>query len=239
MPRLTALLALVLLALAGCATPAGGMAHRALVASGFGAGPLRAVILETDIGVYEISTGGVVEEVPAWSEAAVASVTAALETRVRGMPGLEIVPLPALDPAEQGRVDEHLALYRVVGGAAFLLLQGGDPAWRHKARDFDYTLGPGLAFLARRSGAEAALVVLGEDFVSSEGRQALAAVGARLGIGVDQGHALLVAGLVDLATGRILWMGHALSYAPRDLRQAADAEAMIQEVLAVLPGGSA
>lgn len=60
--------------------------------------------------------------------------------------------------------------------------RGTQAAWAHKHHEFDYTVGPGLAFLRDETGADAALIVLGTDFISSAGRKA--AFFSRLALGV-------------------------------------------------------
>lgn len=93
----------------------------------------------------------------------------------------ELLPLPALDEAEHATLARHRELFAVVARAALAAGQhGSTPA--DKLRDFDYTLGPGLACLAPRTGAPVALFVANLD------------------------HSLMV-GLVELASGDLLWVG--------------------------------
>lgn len=97
----------------------------------------------------------------------------------RGAP-FELVPLPELGAEERANVDEHVALFYDVGWTA----SNCASFWKtpdFKLREFDYSLGPGLAALKERTGADAGL------FIGAAGVE-------------------LVGGLVDLASGDLLWV---------------------------------
>jgi hypothetical protein len=59
----------------------------------------------------------------------------------------------------------------VVGVTAHNMLLNGGDAWSHKRKEFDYTLGPSLAFLKKKTGANAAIVLVGDDVISSGGER--------------------------------------------------------------------
>ncbi|MDH3467673.1 MAG: hypothetical protein OES26_17495, partial [Gammaproteobacteria bacterium] len=130
------------------------------------------------------------------------------------------------------------ALYQVVASTARALIAHGGKAWQHKASRFDYTLGDGLAFLAERSGADAGLIVIGAQSVSSAGRSALSifsvVTGALTGVYMPMtgGGTFLTAGIVDFRTGDVLWFNFDNKFkAGRDIRDSVIAANAVKELL--------
>ena len=132
-------------------------------------------------------------------------------------------------------LEDYLATYLQVAFAAHAVTLSDDPAWAHKRSHFDYTLGSGLQFLRDQSGADAALVIVGEDVVSTGGRKAAAFLAAVMGVGIPLGHSLVSVGVVDLTNGDLLWMHHTASVR-YDLKDPDAARTMIQEILGGYPG---
>lgn len=227
---------LVLLLLAGCVTgPPSHRVHHSLADSPGKSLPLQVVLLPVEITVKEMSAGGVVEKDPAWSSRASAAVREALLGYAGGGARMELLTLPELTGDEEAAVHEHLALYQVVGKSAYFFTSGQIKGWEHKGRHFDYTLGDGLMFLRERTGAGLGLIVLGEDTATTTGRKAMAVLFASVGGAIPMGHAFLVAGLVDLETGDLLWLNVSTSQAWKDLRQPSDARAMVEELFRSYP----
>lgn len=201
------------------------------------AGPKAAakvLVLPLDVNVYELTAGGVTEKVPDWSRQAREHITAALR-QLRPTARFEIVQLPEnLTEAERATLDEHVTLFDLVGFAV-TATRSATP-WRERAEAglADYSLGPGLAYLADRTGADQALVLIAHDFVSSAERKAMFAVGLLFGVGIPLGRTFAAAGLIDLRTGKILWESYDLSATP-DLRVAADAERVVRDLFASFP----
>lgn len=231
--RLALLLAATLL-LGACAVPAKHSVHQRLAASQNP--PKKLLLMPADIVVKEISLGGVAEKVDDWSLQGTRNVNAALATEAARKPGTQIIAMPALSAEEQARLDQHIALYDVVGANAFIFGKNHDPVWAHKRSNFDYTLGNGLKFLRDKSGADAAVFTTGIDHVSSSGRKAAFIVGALLGVQIPLGSSFLHVGVVDLETGDLLWTNYEGSYAGRDLRSKTDVDAMIGQIFQDYPG---
>lgn len=228
---------LSLLFLAGCATTrTTHNVHFSLVEDATPDVPARIVVITPDITVSEISAGSVIEEVPEWSAHATQVVMSALKAYVAERPDVELVTLPDLDIKERALLKEFRALYDITSGSAFFATSLGGDAWQHKYARFDYTLGPGLEFLRERTGADAALFIVGEDYVSSAGRVGTAVVGALLGVGVQLGHSFLSFGVVDLDNGDLLWLNYTVAYASRNLRDHEDDAYMIEDLLEDFPG---
>ena len=196
--------------------------------------PKKVIVLPADITVSEISAGGVTEEVPSWSESAKTNVNNALKKF--NQVNIDLAQLPALPENEKIAVDEHLALYDLVAANAAFLPRTPGGVWTHKATKFDYTLGDGLKFLRDKTGADAALFVVGLDQISSPERQATVVAAAIFGVAVPLGVSFLSTGIVDLNSGDILWLNYAVSIGNKDLRKPEDAEAMMAELLQDFPG---
>ncbi|MFO1320505.1 MAG: hypothetical protein U1F52_12890 [Burkholderiales bacterium] len=173
--------------------------------------PARMLLLPIDLRVHEISAGNVVEKVDAWSRRATETAEAYVRTLDSQEDGLTLVAIPPLSGDEQAALDQHVALYDAVALTAYLAQRATDPVWRKRGEETDFTLGPGLKALAEKSGADAALVIIGTDYISSGGRKAAMAVtsvvGALIGIGIvpQGGQAFVSAGIFDLRTGQLLW----------------------------------
>ena len=202
-----------------------------------GAAPRRvAVLISPDIVVRELSAGGVAEKMPEWTQQARAHITAALE-RIGARNNLRFATLPALTGEEQRVLDEHVALYSVVAINVHNNSLSHSEVWEKRLASglTDYTVGPGLAFVADKSGADAALIVIARDTESSGERKAMMVLGALFGVGIPMGQAFAVAGLVDLRSGRLLWQSFDLS-GSADLRVDEDASKMVETLFSSYPG---
>lgn len=197
--------------------------------------PTRLVLLPPQVMVKEISAGGVTDLVPEWTAQANANIQAELAATLAARPEFEMLPAPALEPGQSERLDDYLAAYMVVGIAAHWATNYGGSEWAFKRSHFDYTLGGGLDFVRDKTGADAAILVIGEDYVSSSGRKAAMIVGALFGVGIPGGASVISIGVVDLHNGDILWMHHSVS-GIKDLKDRAAVKAMVGEIVATLPG---
>lgn len=229
--------AVALLTLAGCQTiPKHKVHHRLLAES---APPTGAVIvLPMDIKVKEMSASGLQEVVPAWSQQANENFRKLIAPHAgREVSGLTLQMLPEQAPETQARLEEHLALSHVVTGNALLFSSTlGGSAWQHKSKHFDYTIGPGLSFLADQTGADKALLLIGEDVHSSDGRKAAFIMAAAFGVAIPLGHTVAIATLVDLRTGDVLWMNHYVSSGDVSFTEYSDAEAVFKTLFENYPG---
>ena len=198
----------------------------------------RTLLLPLSVKVKEMSAGGLEDEVGEWSQSARDHIRAALQSGTVIDGPFELVDLDGLSNAEDVVVEEHLALFNVVAGGALghTMIQPVDAAWAPKATHFDYTLGPGLAFLRDRTGADRALVIFGEDVISTAGRKATFVVGALFGVAVPLGHSFLLAGIIDLHSGDILWMDYAVSGGDETFLDRQDINEMLHELFSDYPG---
>ncbi len=202
--------------------------------------PKKVLILDPNVLVKELSAGGVAEKMDEWSVEAKKNVYAVIDTITTNKKLFERVQVPTdLTDEEVTNLDEHVALYDVVGFNAFYFGKAQFDAWKHKKTEFDYTLGNGLQRLAERTGADAALFVVGEDYISSGGRKAARIFAALLGVALPASPTFLSVGLVDLKTGNLLWMDYGLALDSKDLRKQEDVNKMLQEMFTHYPASAA
>lgn len=227
----------VLIALSVLATPAlaAQSAVNPALVQNVSARPKKLVLLPPQIFVYEISAGGVPTRMADWETLARDNLTAAATRLARDHGLFELLPAPELSGEARETLEAHIGLYERVALSVFNYGRGTQDAWAHKQQDFDYTLGPGLAFLRAQTGADAALIVLGVDFISSAGRKAAFIAGLALGVVMPLGQSFVTAGVVDLETGDVQWMGFDASTS-MDSRNAADVEALVRDFYRTWPG---
>jgi len=197
--------------------------------------PHRVVILPVNIVVSEKTFGGVTERVDKWSDQASKNIFQALAEYAQENKSISLLAAPRFTSSESALVTEHLALYKQVVNTASWATRV-PPVWTHKLRKFDYTIGPGLNFLQKKTGADTALLVYGQDEVSTGGRKAAATMAKVFGGSTDFGHSYIHLGLVDLRTGALLWVNSEYKGATGDLRRAEDARKMVKDIFKVYPG---
>ena len=197
--------------------------------------PKKVVLLPPQVFVYELSTGGVPSRKIDWEATARNNLSSAAIRLAREAGMFEVIPAPDPAPAVQEQLDAHIGLYDRVADSVFVYGRGDKSAWAHKKNEFDYTIGPGLAFLREQTGADAALIVLGSDYISSGGRKAAFVVGLMVGVVMPLGQSFISAGIVDLETGDVQWMGFDASTS-LDSRDAENVDALMRELYATWPG---
>jgi len=209
--------------------------HYTLVASKHPQLPKKLVILPVNIEVREKTFGGVREVVDKWSEQASRNIFQSLGQYAKSNKSLMLVPTPHFSSSESATITEHLALYRQVVNAASWATRT-EPVWKHKLSKFDYTIGSGLNFVRSKTGADTALLVYGEDEVSTAGAAAATVVSKVFGGTRQFGYSYIHLGLVDLRTGNLLWLNSAYKGASGDLRTPETAKKMISDIFEVYPG---
>ncbi len=198
--------------------------------------PQALIVSKPDVQVRELTASGAQEKVPQWGEQASAGVRAAVEGVLAQRSDFKVSPLPALTEQEQEALDDFLAAYWVVGQTAHLMMNYGGSPWEHRRTKFDYTLGEGLPWLREKTGADAIVVALGDDVVSSGGRVAITVLAAAAGVGLQGGRSIISFGVVDLRNGNISWLHYDQS-GIRDLKNPDSAKVMTQSVFESLPLG--
>jgi len=234
--RTIGLILLAALLLVGCQTFPKHKVHYTLLEKKAAELPNDVLLMPLDIRVKEMSSGGLEEEVPEWTIQALAHMQAELDGNASNRGNLNIIQLPAVTKEQQALIEQHTALYQTVAFSALWFTQNPLPAWQHKAKKFDYTLGSGLSFLAEQTGADTALFVSGEDVISSSGRKATMVFAAAFGVAIPLGRTVVISSLVDLRTGDILWLNYDINVDDTTLLEREDTAAVLDKLFTDYPG---
>jgi hypothetical protein len=204
--------------------------------------PHRILLAKPDIRVHEISTGGIVEKVDEWSDKASDEAAKSLESLAQSTNMFELVQPSKLTDAERVTLEQYSALYILVAGSANLAQHSPFDAWKKRAGDFDYTLGPGLADVAKNEKIDAVVFLVGTDHISSSGRKAAMVAGIFLaaftGIALIPASvpSFLTAGVVDMRTGDVLWFSTETRSGSGDLRDPAYVKTVVDDLFKTYPG---
>lgn len=114
--------------------------------------PKKVVLLPPQVFVYELSAGGVPTRMAGWEATARDNLSNAATRLAREAGLFELVAAPALDPLLADQLEAHIGLYDRVAQSVFVYGRGEQSAWEYKKNKFDYTVGPGLAFLREQTG---------------------------------------------------------------------------------------
>ena len=191
----------------------------------------RIVLMPTDIELFSISGGGILEPKADWTEAASKHLKAALLERKKklGAISIELSEKDADDFAEINVL--HAAIARAIAqhhfGPGFMNLPT-------KEGKLDWTLGEAVRSIKQKTGADYALFTWIRDSYASSERVAAMIVLALFGIGVPGGMQIGYASLVDLDTGRVLWF-NLLQRVSGDLREPEKAAETLDALLANFP----
>jgi hypothetical protein len=162
----------------------------------------RVLLLPVEFTVYQLSAAGP-EAMPDWTAAARKNLAEALEVALEDRTGMEIVPMPELAETEQAVLDSHVGVARLV---VFEGSRKAGKAWATRRADFDRQLGPGLAWLRERSGADYAVLVAGSQYEQSGGLVFAQVLAAAAGVIVSAGGGTNIStALIDLAAGEVKW----------------------------------
>jgi hypothetical protein len=197
--------------------------------------PKKVLLLKPQMLVAELSAGGVVQRMEDWSKQASDNLLQATREYARDSALFETLDPPELSPQTEDLVASHLGLYDLVAGAVFQFGQNSGPdAWADRRTAWEYTLGDGLKALAEQTGADAALVFVGADYISTSGRKAAFVAGLLLGVGIPLGKSFVSAGLVDLKTGDIEWMSFDSS-STMDTREPKKVQGLVKDLFEKYP----
>lgn len=176
------------------------------------------VLMPLDIELFEISAGGVVEPRADWTALAERHVKEGVRKRNAHWKEFD----GDADPA----IAEVLRLHRAVT-QALLTHHVGSLKLPTKDGRLDWSLGPDVAPLREKTGADYALFTWIRDTYASDARKVF---GLGLGGGVQSAHA----SLVDLKSGQVVWFNR-LRRLSGDLRDAVPAAETLEALFAGLP----
>jgi hypothetical protein len=203
------------------------------LADGFSVLPQKAtvVIMPTDIELFSISAGGILEPKADWTEAASRYFKSALSERKSSL-GVATVELTERDADELAEINAlHAAIARSVSLHHFGPSSMSLPT---KAGKLDWSLGEVVRTVREKTKADYALFSWVRDSYVSGERVATMIALALFGIGVPGGQQIGYASLIDLETGRIVWFNRLLR-ATGDLREQAKAAETVNALLENFP----
>jgi len=159
------------------------------------------LLMPPDIAYYLITAGGVPEAHAEWTEAARTNFSVAVQDYAESI-GTELVVMDDDDmsPAEISYSKLHEAV-----GFTVLINHFGMQTLPTKNKQFDWSLGPGVAEFAEEYDADYGLFVFYRDEQASGGRVAFAVLAAAAGRTVSTGGEYGFASLVDLRSGDLVW----------------------------------
>jgi hypothetical protein len=192
----------------------------------------KVVIMPTDIEVFSISAGGVLEPKADWTESASKNFKAALMDKQKSF-GLLTVELSAQQAEEADEVNAlHGAVARAIAVHHF-----GPLSLPTKDGKLDWSMGDPVQIIKKMTGADYALFTWIRDSHASEERKAAMVAIAILSLGraiPGGGRQIGYASLVDLNSGRVMWFNN-LNRNAGDLVQAENASETIDVLLREFP----
>ncbi len=203
-------------------------------------GQTRIMIMQPNIKVGSMSTGGLFEPNAEWTATARKLIDAQVRQQLAGQ-GITLVAQPEIAAGSDGPqnpVQQYRALFPVVAKAVmeFQFFLGNRLPTKKRPGVFDYTLGSGIASMPGAQDADYALFMFTEDAYGSAGRKAAQLLMAGLfGVAIAPGVHVGYAGLVDLKTGDLVWL-NADPEMGGDVRETDGAVKRVGQLLANFPG---
>ena len=200
------------------------------------------MVIPLKTNVYEITAGGVQEEMDEWSFQARNNVMTAIQGELEKKPMIFIKPFEEtlLSANQKSNLKETEALFDAVNYSIIVHTYGPpEQRFTDKVTNFNYSLGPEVQGLARDS--DALLFVSLSDQIATSGRKALQAgsaiFGALVGFAVifHFGSTTLCIALVDTDTGSILWYNYHGSKGIHDLRNPINTTTLIKQLFKDFP----
>ena len=220
---------LAALALGACAHTDAKMAQGAVGQINWSGNVKRVVLMDPNVQLSELEAGGSLTPRADWTDTAKGFIASDIRNALASR-NVELVEAGTL-------TDPHLAqlakLHDAVGNAIIVHLYYGVKL-PTKGSALDYTLGPGVADLRNKYGADYALFTYVADSYTTAGRAFLMILGAAAGIGIQGGQQVGFCSLVDLRTGNIVWFNRLVSQSG-DLRTAKPAQDTVNNLLEGLP----
>lgn len=186
-------------------------------------------LMPADVELFEISAGGVGEPRADWTAAAAKNIMADLRARSAKLGARATEVTGDHDDVVEGLNGLHGAVAR-----AIVVHHFGGLKLPTKDGKLDWTLGPDVAKLREKSGADYALFTWVRDSYASAERKAMIVVGALFGVGMSGGVQQAYASLVDLRTGQVVWFNRIVR-GTGDLREAEPAAETLTALLTGFP----
>ncbi len=208
------------------------------------AGSAIIVLVRPEISVGEQSTGGLFEPNADWTAQAREQIAAALQAR-QGALGNTVQPHDEGAGGDAGVAVQYARLFGSLAQSVmeYQFFPGNRLSTKKRRNSFDWSLGADIKKTFGNTGANYALFVYTHDEYGSAGRKMLQAAGLiasafGVPVGVTSGVHHGYAGLVDLATGDLVWLNADLAMGG-DVRTPEGASRRVQQLLEGFPGRSA
>jgi hypothetical protein len=186
----------------------------------------KVALMPPDVELYAISAGGIPEPREDWTRAALQHIRELYRER-KAKAKVDVVEVA--DDGDE-TVEEIKHLHSAVT-RAIITHHSGQFALPSKHGKLDWTLGPDVEVLRKRSGADYALFLHIRDSYATAQRVLTVVVSALLGAIIMPGGVQQVsASLVDLKTGQVLWF-HRLQRVVGDLREREPARETLDALL--------
>lgn len=192
----------------------------------------RVLSLTPDVELSELQAVGLQQPRADWSSSARDNLSAAIRATLDAR-GLKYTVVDGSTVTE-GRNGQLLRLNATVDTSILLYNMRVGSLPTHKGA-FDWTLGDGAKSLGDTYNSDYALYILARGDYSSGGRVAMAILMAAGGVSLPMGHQQLLASLVDLKTGRVVWYNLALASPSADMRSPSGAQELVDAVFKSAP----
>ncbi|MEN2785168.1 hypothetical protein ACFOKI_13910 [Sphingomonas qilianensis] len=202
-------------------------------------GSAKILLIRPTIKVGAQSTGGMFEPNADWTAQAKEYLGTALNAAQSKLGNAVIVADEPIGPAAETMAD-YRALFSVLADSVirYQFFPGNRLPTKKRKGEFDWTMGPGVAEIAKGSGADYALFIFNEDQYGSTGRKILQLFAAMAYVSVKSGEHRGFAGLVDLRSGDLVWLNADLAMGG-DVRTPEGAQKRVAQLLEDFPGSSA
>jgi hypothetical protein len=189
----------------------------------------KVAIMPTDIELFSVSGGGVLEPKADWTEAASRFFREALLKKKQSL-GLDSVEISERDADDLADVNAlHGAVARSIGMHHFGMFK-----LPTKDGKLEWTLGESVQVVRKASSADYALFSWVRDSYASAERKAAMVALALVGVGIGGGMQVGYASLVDLKTGQVVWFNQIVR-GSGDLREASSAAETLDSLLDKFP----
>lgn len=197
---------------------------------------VKILVLRPTIKVGAQSTGGSFEPNADWTAQARENIAAALAVAQTTLGNQVIIADEPVGAAAEAMAD-YRALFSVLAGSVmqYQFFPGNRLPTKKRKGAFDWTMGPGVAEIARGTGADYALFLFDQDQYGSTGRKVLQLFAAMAYVQVKSGEHTGYAGLVDLRTGELVWLNADMAMGG-DVRTPEGARKRVAQMLEDFPG---
>jgi hypothetical protein len=196
----------------------------------------RILLIRPTIKVGAQSTGGMFEPNADWTAQAKENLGAALAV-AQGKLGNEVIVAEEPIGAAAEKMADYRTLFSVLADSVirYQFFPGNRLPSKKRKGVFEWTMGPGVADIAKGTGADYALFIYNEDQYGSTGRKILQLFAAMAYVSVKSGEHSGYAGLVDLRTGDLVWL-NADQAMGGDVRTPEGAQKRVRQLLEDFPG---